>query len=1073
MSKEGYNQLLEFDEDANNIYNNQQMNNFVYSQQQINPNNTGSNFNGSKNKGKTQNIIDNDLNNVLLSSGYKTNYMQNYNNRPKTSIKWRNVMKIDIDSIRNTNNLSLLSSYLDNFIYSNITEDDIQAVPEGNIVKLIKILQFSNEYLLGVRQNLDENIMNLKDQKQGLINEYQKLGDNLINQKDYLDKANQERKMRIKEIADYKNIVSALLQGGIPMGLGANTNTKITDINIDINKYKYNQSRLKRPTNGYKCKYCTGKFFPSEFELKKHLTDIHLINKFSDDENEYIQNIPQPQQAPQEINITMPPLVNPNVNNNQNRNREEFERKLNEMKNEFQEYVHRAEVDNLKSQLLRNKNRNNEGDETKQQLEKMGKTFNDTLKQIMGMMAKNNNQEKQVIIQKPSRNYDNDIRNDEDIRSLKNEIDNTKKLLEIKQKEYDEIIINLENETMRIKNEINQKKEIVPKRTILVTEQKEPISFIKKNVKKLGKPTRFHSGILESDHDDSDNEKKKNEKILNKLKEDTRFFDLILKKKTSIINKLDVIDQPIQENIENKLREIKLDQGDIIGENDLDDFYRRYINRDTKYLNISTFPKYLTPVLPNRFSNNNDVKKNAVFNLNNNLTRTANLFYNENKIKITPKHQVKELIKEDRKDLLDLISHTFHGMDLVNDNNGMIDPYYTSVKELLDFDDIKRTCKILNNVNQEEVLKSQKLRGVNKKVHFVKEKDNKKIIDINESINLKKSQKDEDEFPDVNYFSGGNALAGLNKNNKDQKSQYSESYLFGQNNLFDSSNKLRNTNNFNQYNTNNRPTQIYNDARDSKYTSSIEGVNNINNNINNKINYVNENVPDTKYTSSKEGMNNMTNQMNDKHLDTKYTSSKEGMNNMTNQINDKHLDTKYTSSKEGMNNMTNQINDKHLDTKYTSSKEGMNNMTDQVNDKHLDTKYTSSKEGMNNMTNQVNDKHLDTKYTSSKEGMNNMTNQINDKHLDTKYTSSKEGQNNTNTLQNQYNFNNSNKFNNEQDSNYCSATHGQNNQIINNKSNDSWDNPMVESKASIGSTNFNQNNVQVQNIDSKIVQPQQ
>ena len=71
-------------------------------------------------------------------------------------------MKIDIDSIRNTNNLSLLSSYLDNFIYSNITEDDIQAVPEGNIVKLIKILQFSNEYLLGVRQNLDENIINIK-----------------------------------------------------------------------------------------------------------------------------------------------------------------------------------------------------------------------------------------------------------------------------------------------------------------------------------------------------------------------------------------------------------------------------------------------------------------------------------------------------------------------------------------------------------------------------------------------------------------------------------------------------------------------------------------------------------------------------------------------------------------------------------------------------------------------------------------------------------------------------------------------------------------------------------------------
>ena len=32
--------------------------------------------------------------------------------------------------------------------------------------------------------------------------------------------------------------------------------------------------------NGYKCKYCIGKIFSSEFELKKHLNDIHLISHF-------------------------------------------------------------------------------------------------------------------------------------------------------------------------------------------------------------------------------------------------------------------------------------------------------------------------------------------------------------------------------------------------------------------------------------------------------------------------------------------------------------------------------------------------------------------------------------------------------------------------------------------------------------------------------------------------------------------------------------------------------------------------------------------------------------------------
>ena len=140
--------------------------------------------------GKAQTLLEDDYN--LISSGYKGNNIQG--NKPKIPIKWRNVMKIDIDTIRNTNDLSLLSSYLENFLYSTISEDDLQAVPEENIAKLIKILQFSNEYLLSSRQNLNENIINLQGQKQGLINEHQKLDDNIINQKEYINKANKEKK---------------------------------------------------------------------------------------------------------------------------------------------------------------------------------------------------------------------------------------------------------------------------------------------------------------------------------------------------------------------------------------------------------------------------------------------------------------------------------------------------------------------------------------------------------------------------------------------------------------------------------------------------------------------------------------------------------------------------------------------------------------------------------------------------------------------------------------------------------------------------------------------------------------
>ena len=854
--KEGYNPLIEFDEEAKSNIN-QQSNYFINSKKQFNPYYTGTNLNQNPNNGEgLQNLIEDDNNNNLISSGMKNNYIQS--NRPKTSIKWRNVMKIDLDSIRNTNDLTLLSSYLDNFLYSTITEDDIQAVPESNIVKLIKILQFSNEYLLTTRQNLNENIINLQEQKQGLINEHQKLEENLNNQKEYLDKSNKERKNRMKEIADYKNAVSSLLQSGVPM-MGLGGNTKITDINIDINKRNnYNQSKLRGPLNGYKCKYCIGKIFTSEFDLRKHLNDIHLISQFPDENNYISNNIKQPTQP--QINVTIPPINynNNNANNNNNNNNKEvFERKLNEMKMDFQDYIHRTEIDSLKNQL-RQKNNRNEGDDYKQQFEKMGNTFNDTLKQILGVMVKNNQEKQKIIINQKNDNIENDIKNDEEINKLKNEIDNTKKIIDMKRKEYNQKIINLKNEINNLKTQklkinidINKKPEVIPKKTILVAEQNKPISFIKTNVKKLGKPFKFHSGFLESDHDDSDNERKKKEKILEQLKYDSKLFDIIARK-TEIIPKRTTLEIPVQPDNEERLR--KINKKNILDDKDLDDFYRRYINRDTRYLNVSKFDRYLTEVLPNQFSTNKDIKKNAVFDIDNKLTNTARLFCNEKKNKILPNHQVKELVKEDRNDLLNLINDTFRNMDLINDVNGVFDPYYTSVGELLNFKDIKNTCNLLENENDENNFKTGKLRAVNKKVQFFD--NNNKIIQKDETNILKNIPKEE-EHDDVQYFSGGNALAqdveyfsGGNARLIETDINKNYTSLIKNQNTTLNSNQTNNIQNKNQLINNLNPNNI---VPDSTYSSARGGPMKNENQL-----LYNNNAPNVPYSSAREGQNKRT-----------------------------------------------------------------------------------------------------------------------------------------------------------------------------------------------------------------------
>ena len=115
----------------------------------------------------------------------------------------------------------------------------------------------------------------------------------------------------------------------------------------------------------------------------------------------------------------------------------------------------------------------------------MGNTFNDTLKQILGVMIKNN-QEKQKIIINPIKDG-NDIKNDEEINSLRNEIDKFNKMLENKRKEHEEEKLKLKkkinvltNQKLQINIGMNQGRIKQPtKKKILSVEQKDTLSYIK------------------------------------------------------------------------------------------------------------------------------------------------------------------------------------------------------------------------------------------------------------------------------------------------------------------------------------------------------------------------------------------------------------------------------------------------------------------------------------------------------------------------------------------------------------------------------------------------------------------
>ena len=670
-----YNHLIESEENFGKNPNN--MNNIntnkIYNNQNIN-------MDGEYNN---KILIEEDLNQNqnMVSSGFNP-YM-----RPPQSLKWRNIMKIDLDLIRNSRDLSLLNSNLENIIYSDITEDDIQSVPEENVIKLIQILQFLNEFLLEQRQIINGRLISLKQEEEKLSKNQQDLEVVLLKQKDYLIKSKKEAKERLKEITDYKNAINALLKDGKNNLRGKNIN--ITDINMDINRnmknYGYNNYNNNYLKTGYKCKYCTGKVFPSEFELKKHLSDIHLISQFNE--------APQVMKAPQnKSQITMPIEVNlqplNNAMNTDNRNAQ-LEKQINDMRFEFQNQMHQFEMNKLKTQLLNQNNLDNKDDNIKEQIERMGNTFNDTLKQVLGVIA--NNQQGQTKIIKPKKKEKNP-KLDEEINFLKNELAKAKLLSQ----EYDTKILNKKKEIdllMIKKQEITTitQSQFKPKKTNLVPTQNLQLLYSKSILPKR-RTNIFHSGELLSDHDESENERKKKEKMEKRIKkqitESTQLIDIITNIPGKKKRKLEV---PFSET---KLRSPNIPDFDLEEWEDLDHFYKAYKTRDKNFINKTKFNNYKR-VVPVEFDEDDDININAKTMMRDGIKTQAN-FFNKNieDYKIPDLIEVKDLKELDKNDLKDTIGKLFINIDELN-KEGEDQEHFDSMERLLKLGKIKQTVNDL------------------------------------------------------------------------------------------------------------------------------------------------------------------------------------------------------------------------------------------------------------------------------------------------------------------------------------------------------------------------------------------
>ena len=142
------------------------------------------------------------------SSSNNTQKQPSFNHPQKNSLKWRNIMKINLPQLQNSRDLNLLQNHLDNLVFGQISMEDVQGLPEGNIVKLIKILQTSCDIILNEQQDLEAEQLNIEKGNIELMNNYKLSLKNVNKNKESLRKLKKEKQRDLSVLQTYQNVIN-------------------------------------------------------------------------------------------------------------------------------------------------------------------------------------------------------------------------------------------------------------------------------------------------------------------------------------------------------------------------------------------------------------------------------------------------------------------------------------------------------------------------------------------------------------------------------------------------------------------------------------------------------------------------------------------------------------------------------------------------------------------------------------------------------------------------------------------------------------------------------------------------
>ena len=701
-------------------------------------NNNKNQYQQNPNYYPNQNINSSQNSNPISNQNYNSMDYSPYNER-NMNIKWRNIMKIDIDALRSTNDLTPLNNYIDNMIYSNISEEEIGSVPEGNIAKLIKLYQIIIDNVLKNQNQLESKIEYLSDENSRLINENENKDASLRENKDLITKFKKQKQNDDRVLLTYKNVIQNM--GKL---------RKKTDINVSIN----NSHVIKNENEGeFFCKYCTGVKFYSEEDLERHMRKAHQIN----------------------------------VKIKSQREDSNIEKKIDDLKKQFETYLKNFQDGNMKNYQ---EQRKLESDNYEKQMEKMERNFKDTLKDLKDFYIQstlNQGNVKTTNLYIPQSGYtekiieknnDNNNNNDEIIKLLKDNINEMNKRMEEQNEKnanalremkdlYESQLNDLREENRRLRD---NKKNI----TVNVNNREEEkkndfrskpnIIEEKKPIKKIDKKTNFYGGELIDDNDDDDIILKKN--IINQMSDISKIINVVTNKKTDIINKdiekNEFPKKPILntnkrnlEPLEDEKKEISPNENKLRAKQQLivntltiNEFYNKYKSRDQNTFKNPNEENYYQ-IIDNKENQNNIINTINQSLVKSQISVEENFNYNN----------IDQILENKNKEELEgLIINTYNNLEQMS-NNDILKHYVDSIKQCVNinhFDEERKKIAVsqinilpkqlgfTNNFNELNNIKMAQSVLLNKEESKIEESK------LNDNINTNKNNNEnENEIEDI------------------------------------------------------------------------------------------------------------------------------------------------------------------------------------------------------------------------------------------------------------------------------------------------------------------------------------